>query len=79
MYVLDFVFKMFFIGGNVFINVGGMCVIKYGVIRENVCGMYVVLVDGIKLVFGGKIIKDVLGYDLLDLFIGFEGILGIII
>lgn len=77
MYAPDPASKMSSIGGNVSTNAGGMRAIKYGATRENVRGLHVVLADGSKLALGGKTIKDASGYDLLDLFIGSEGTLGI--
>lgn len=77
MYAPDPASKMSSIGGNVATNAGGMRAIKYGATRENVRGLDVILADGKKLVLGGKTIKDASGYDLLDLFIGSEGTLGI--
>src|SRR5690625_2404244 len=66
------------IGGNVATNAGGLCCVKYGVTRDYVLGLTVVLADGEVLTLGGKNIKDVAGLPLLDLFIGSEGILGVI-
>lgn len=66
------------IGGNVMTNAGGMRAIKYGVTRDHVLGMEVVLPTGEILSLGGKIVKNSSGYSLLDLFIGSEGTLGII-
>lgn len=57
-YVLDFGFKFIFgIGGNVVINVGGMSMVKYGVIKDNVLGVKVVLVDGCEVKLGGWMLK----------------------
>src|SRR5690625_2192796 len=66
------------IGGNVATNAGGLCCVKYGVTRDYVLGLTVVLADGEVLTLGGKNIKDVAGLPLLDLFIGSEGILGVV-
>ena len=66
------------IGGNVMTNAGGMRAIKYGVTRDYVRGMEVVLPSGEVLNFGGKIAKSSSGYSLKDLMIGSEGTLGII-
>jgi glycolate oxidase len=66
------------IGGNVACNAGGPRCLKYGVTRDYVSGLTVVLADGSILKTGGKPIKDVTGYDLNGLFTGSEGTLGII-
>ena len=66
------------IGGNVAENAGGMRAVKYGVTKNYVMGLEVVLADGSVLHTGGKAIKNVTGYDLTSLFTGSEGTLGII-
>jgi glycolate oxidase len=66
------------IGGNVAENSGGLRGLKYGVTRDYVMGMEVVLADGSICWLGNKCVKDVAGYNLKDLFIGSEGTLGII-
>ena len=66
------------IGGNVMTNAGGMRAVKYGVTRDYVKGMEVVLADGSIVEFGGKIAKNSSGYSLKDLMIGSEGTLGVI-
>ena len=66
------------IGGNLAENSGGLRCLKYGVTRDAVLGLEVVLADGSTIRTGGKTIKDVAGYDLTHLFIGSEGTLGII-
>jgi glycolate oxidase len=66
------------IGGNVAENAGGMRAVKYGVTTDYVMGLEVVLSDGMVLQTGGKAIKNVTGYDLVSLFTGSEGTLGII-
>lgn len=66
------------IGGNVAENSGGMRAVKYGVTKNYVMGLEVVLADGSVLQTGGKMIKNVTGYDLTSLFVGSEGTLGII-
>ena len=71
-------FEFCSIGGNVATNAGGLCCVKYGVTRDYVLGLTVVLADGEVLTLGGKNIKDVAGLPLLDLFIGSEGILGVV-
>lgn len=66
------------LGGNVACNAGGPRCLKYGVTKDYVLGMTVVLVDGRILRLGGKLMKNVTGYQLGQLFIGSEGSLGII-
>jgi glycolate oxidase len=66
------------IGGNIACNAGGPRCLKYGVTGDYVLGLKVVLADGSILSTGGKVIKDVAGYDLNALFTGSEGTLGII-
>jgi glycolate oxidase len=66
------------IGGIVACNAGGARAVKYGVIRDYVKGMVVVLPSGDILNLGGKLLKNVAGYDLMHLLIGSEGTLGVI-
>ncbi|MGZ6260206.1 MAG: FAD-binding oxidoreductase, partial [Candidatus Limnocylindrales bacterium] len=66
------------IGGNLAENSGGLRCLKYGVTRDAVLGLEVVLADGSVIRTGGRTIKDVAGYDLSHLFVGSEGTLGII-
>jgi glycolate oxidase len=66
------------IGGNIACNAGGPRCLKYGVTGDYVMGLTVVLPDGQILQTGGKVIKNVVGYDLTSLFVGSEGTLGII-
>jgi glycolate oxidase len=66
------------LGGNVACNAGGPRCLKYGVTKDYVLGMTVVLVDGRILRLGGKLLKNVTGYQLGQLFIGSEGSLGVI-
>ncbi|MHB9091450.1 MAG: FAD-binding oxidoreductase, partial [Chloroflexota bacterium] len=66
------------VGGNVAENAGGARGVKYGVTRDYVLGLEVVLSDGRMLQTGGKRIKDVTGYDLTRLFVGSEGTLGVV-
>jgi len=66
------------IGGNVMTNAGGMRAVKYGVTRDYVKGLEVVLANGDIVTFGGKIAKNSSGYSLKDLMIGSEGTLGIV-
>ena len=70
--------KISTIGGNVAENSGGLRGLKYGVTRNYVMGMEVVLPGGEVLWTGNKCVKDVAGYSLKDLFIGSEGTLGVI-
>ncbi len=65
------------IGGNVAENAGGLRGLKYGVTKNYVLGMEVVLPTGEILHTGGKSVKDVAGYNLKDILIGSEGTLGI--
>ncbi|MDP9989236.1 glycolate oxidase [Arthrobacter oryzae] len=67
------------IGGNIATNAGGMWCAKYGVTRESVLGLTIVLADGRILRTGRKTIKGVTGYDLNALFIGSEGTLGVVV
>ncbi len=66
------------IGGNVACNAGGPHCLKYGVTKDYVLGMEVVLADGRILRTGGKALKNVAGYALSQLFTGSEGTLGVI-
>lgn len=66
------------IGGNIACNAGGAHCLKYGVTSDYVMALEVVLADGRSLRSGGKTIKNVVGYDLTQLFIGSEGTLGVI-
>lgn len=70
--------KMCTIGGMISTNAGGMTAIKYGVTRNFVLGLQVVLASGEVLNLGGKTLKRSLGLDLIQLFVGTEGTLGII-
>ncbi len=70
--------KISTIGGNVAENSGGLRGLKYGVTRNYIMGMEVVLPTGELLWTGNKCVKDVAGYSLKDLFIGSEGTLGVI-
>ena len=70
--------KISTIGGNVAENSGGLRGLKYGITRNYVMGLEVVLPDGEVLFTGNKCVKDVAGYSLKDLFIGSEGTLGVI-
>ncbi len=65
------------IGGNVAENAGGLRGLKYGVTKNYVLGLEVVLPTGEIINVGGKNVKDVAGYNLKDVLIGSEGTLGI--
>ena len=66
------------IGGNLSTNAGGLGVLRYGMMRELVLGLEVVLADGRVLSSLGALRKDNTGYDIKSLFLGAEGTLGII-
>lgn len=66
------------IGGNISTNAGGMRAMKYGVTRDFVNGLEVVLPTGEVIELGGKNVKDSTGYSLIDLIIGSEGTLGVV-
>jgi glycolate oxidase len=66
------------IGGNLATNSGGLCCVKYGVTRDAVLGLEVVMADGSVIRTGGRNVKDVAGYDLASLFVGSMGTLGIV-
>ncbi|QDT68637.1 putative FAD-linked oxidoreductase [Planctomycetes bacterium MalM25] len=70
--------KISTIGGNVAENSGGLRGLKYGVTRDYVMGLRVVLADGQEVWLGNQCVKDVAGYNLKDLFIGSEGTLGVV-
>lgn len=67
------------IGGNVATNAGGLCCVKYGVTRDYVRRLRVVLADGTLTTIGTTTAKGVAGLDLRGLFVGSEGTLGIIV
>ena len=71
-------FEISTIGGNIATNAGGLRCVKYGVTRESVLGLEVVLADGQLLKTGRRTVKGVAGYDLTSLFVGSEGTLGVI-
>ena len=66
------------IGGNVATNAGGPRCLKYGVTRNYVSGLEVVLANGDALRTGGRIHKNKSGFDLIGLFVGSEGMLGVV-
>lgn len=66
------------IAGNISTNAGGMRAVKYGVTRDYVRGLTVVMPNGEVLELGGKIVKNSSGYSLKDLVIGSEGTLCVI-
>ena len=66
------------IGGNVATNAGGLCCVKYGVTRDYVIGLEVVLASGEVVRTGRRTLKSTTGLDLTGLFVGSEGILGVI-
>jgi glycolate oxidase subunit GlcD len=66
------------IGGNIATNAGGPRCLKYGVTREYVLGLQIVLADGTIVRTGGRTHKNKTGFDLTKLFIGSEGMLGVV-
>jgi glycolate oxidase len=70
--------KVSTIGGNIAHNSGGLRGLKYGVTRDYVMGLEVVLADGSVTWLGSPCVKNVAGYSLKDLLIGSEGTLGVI-
>jgi glycolate oxidase len=67
------------IGGNIATNAGGLRCAKYGVTRDSVLGLDVVLADGRRIGTGHRTVKGVTGYDLTGLFVGSEGTLGVVV
>ena len=67
------------IGGNIATNAGGLLCAKYGVTREAVLALDVVLADGRLIRTGHRTVKGVTGFDLTALFVGSEGTLGVIV
>ncbi|MDJ0459438.1 FAD-linked oxidase C-terminal domain-containing protein [Arthrobacter sp. NQ7] len=67
------------LGGNIATNAGGLRCAKYGVTRESILSLDVVLADGSLISVGHRSIKGVTGLDLTSLFVGSEGILGIVV
>lgn len=66
------------IGGNISTNAGGMRAVKYGVTRDYVLGLELVLPSGEIITAGGKTVKNSSGYSIVDLIVGSEGTLGIV-
>jgi glycolate oxidase len=66
------------IGGNVATNAGGLCCVRYGVTRDYVIGLEVVLASGEVLHTGRNTLKSTTGLELTGLFVGSEGLLGIV-
>src|SRR2546421_2159927 len=66
------------IGGNIATNAGGPRCLKYGVTRNYVTGLEVVLASGEVLRTGGRVHKNKTGFDLIGLFVGSEGMLGVV-
>jgi glycolate oxidase len=66
------------LGGNVATNAGGPRCLKYGVTRNYVIGLEVVLANGEVLRTGGRVHKNKTGFDLIGLFVGSEGMLGVV-
>jgi glycolate oxidase len=66
------------IGGNIATNAGGPRCLKYGVTRHYIIGLEVVLANGDVLRTGGRVHKNKTGFDLIGLFVGSEGLLGVV-
>ncbi len=66
------------IGGNIATNAGGPRCLKYGVTRNYVLGLEVVLADGRIMRSGGRLHKNKTGFDLIGIFVGSEGMLGVV-
>jgi len=71
-------YEMCTIGGNIATNAGGLCCVKYGVTRDWVQSLEVVLADGRLITAGAGSRKDVVGYDVRGLLVGSEGTLGVV-
>ncbi len=71
-------YEMCSIGGNIGTNAGGLCCVKYGVTRDAVLSLEVVMADGRIIRTGGRNVKDVAGYSLTQLFVGSQGTLGLV-
>ncbi|POH60344.1 FAD-binding oxidoreductase [Arthrobacter glacialis] len=72
-------FKISTVGGNIATNAGGLRCAKYGVTRDAVLSLEVVMADGSLIHTGHRTFKGVAGYDLTSLFVGSEGTLGIVV
>ncbi len=66
------------IGGNIAEGAGGPRAVKYGITKDYVCGLEVVLPSGEIVQMGGKLVKDVTGYSLMQLLVGSEGTLAVV-
>ncbi|MBN1402189.1 MAG: FAD-binding protein [Anaerolineae bacterium] len=66
------------IGGNIAEGAGGPRAVKYGTTKDYVSGLKVVLANGDVMELGGKLVKNVAGYNLIQLIVGSEGTLGIV-
>jgi glycolate oxidase len=66
------------IGGNIAEGAGGPRAVKYGTTKDYVCGLEVVLPSGEIVQMGGKLVKNVTGYSLLQLLVGSEGTLAVV-
>src|SRR5271156_212025 len=66
------------LGGNVATNAGGPRCLKYGVTRNYVLGLQVALADGTLVRVGGRTLKNKSGFDLVGIFVGSEGLLGLV-
>ena len=66
------------IGGNIAEGAGGPRAVKYGTTEDYVCGLEVVLPTGEIVSMGGKLVKNVTGYNLVQLMVGSEGTLGVV-
>jgi FAD/FMN-containing dehydrogenase len=79
-YPVDFAAKgSAHIGGSISTNAGGVKVLRYGLTRDWVLGLRVVVASGECLRLGGALVKNNTGYDLRQLFIGAEGTLGVVV
>jgi len=67
------------VGGNIATGAGGLLCAKYGVVRDAVLGLDIVLADGRLMTLGHRSVKGVTGLDLTSLVIGSEGILGVVV
>src|SRR5512136_1260063 len=67
-----------FIGGNIAEGAGGPRAVKYGTTKDYVCGLEAVLPSGEVITCGGKLVKNVTGYNLIQLLVGSEGTLAVV-